>query len=88
LSYSIVSFISFSSLSPIPLFPVHNSTIIAEYNVQSSLYISRWHDRDLTQSTAYIEYNIHRVQHTPSTLSTVQHPPEIVWLPFILMITS
>jgi len=70
LSYPLVSSTSFSSSSPISLFLVHNSTIIAEHKVKSSLSISPCHDHELTPSTAYIEYNIHRVQHTPSTAST------------------
>ena len=61
---------SCSSSSPISLFLVHNSTIIAEHNVKSSLFISQCHDHELTPSTAYTEYSIHRVQHTPSTAYT------------------
>jgi len=49
------------------LFLVHISTIIAEHKVKSSLSISPWHDHELTPSTAYTEYSIHRVQHTLST---------------------
>jgi len=42
-----------------------------------------------TPSAAYTECSIHLVQHTPSRAYTVvQHPPEIVCLPLILMITS
>jgi len=63
---------------PISLFLVHNSTIIAEHKVKSFLSISPCHDHELTPSTAYTEYSIHRVQ----------HPPKIGCLPFILMITS
>jgi len=77
-SYPLVSSISFSSSSPISLFLVHNSTIIAEHKVKSSLSISPWHDHELTPTTAYTEYSIHRVQ----------HPHRIVCLRFILMITS
>jgi hypothetical protein len=69
-SYLLVSSTSFSSSFPISLFLVHNSTIIAEHKVKSSLSISSCHEHELTQSTAYIEYNIHRVQHTPSTVCT------------------
>jgi len=50
-SYPLVSSISFSSSSPISLFLVHNSTIITEHKVKSSLYISPWHDNELTPST-------------------------------------
>jgi len=69
LSYLLVS-TSFSSSSTISLFLVHNSTIIAEVKVKSSLSISPYHDHELTPSTAYIEYNMHRVQDTPSIAST------------------
>jgi len=99
-SYPLVSSTSFSSSSPISLFLVHNSTIIAEHKVKSCLSISPCHDHELTPSTAYAKYSIHRVQHTlrvqhtPSTAYTeysihrVQQPPKIVCLPFILMIRS
>jgi len=80
-SYLVVSSIAFSSSSPITLFLVHNSTIIAEHKVDSSLSISACHDPELTPSTAlhqvqhtpsaaYTEYSIHRVQYTPSTAYT------------------
>jgi len=39
----LVSSISFSSSSPIPLLLVHHSTIIAEHKVKSSLSICRCH---------------------------------------------
>jgi hypothetical protein len=68
----------FSSSSPISHILVRNSTIIAEHNVKSSLSISPCHDHELTPSTAFTEYSIHRVQHTS----------KIVCLPFVLMITS
>jgi len=64
---------------------IHNSTIIAEYNVKSSLSISPCHDHELIPSTAYTEYSIHRVQHTPSTAYTeysihrVQHTPSTAY---------
>jgi hypothetical protein len=63
----LVSSTSFSSSSPISLFLVHNSTIIAEHKVESSLSISPCHDHELAPSLAYTESSIHRVQHTPST---------------------
>ena len=91
-SYPLISSTSFSSSSPISLFLVYNSTIIAEHKVKSSISISPRHDNELTLSTLYTEYSIHRVQHTPSTAYTeysihrVQHTAKI--LPFILMITS
>jgi len=70
LSYPLVSSTSFSSSSPLTLFLVHNSTIIAEHHVKSSLSISPCHDHELTPSTAYTKYSIHRVQHTASTAYT------------------
>jgi len=51
-SYPLVSSTSFSSSSPISLFLIHISTIIAEHKVKSSLSISPWHDHELTPSTA------------------------------------
>ena len=81
-SYPVVSSTLFSSSSPISLFLVHNSTIIAEHKVKSSLSIPPCHNHELTPSTsihrvqAYTEYkhtpstSIHRVQHTTSTAST------------------
>jgi len=58
-SYPLVSSILFSSSSPISLFLIHNSTIIAEHKVKSFLSISPWHDHELTPSTAYTKYSIH-----------------------------
>ena len=58
-SYPLVSSTSFSSSSPISLFLVHNSTIIAEHKVKSSLSISPCHDHELAPSIAYTEYSIH-----------------------------
>jgi len=83
-SYPLVSSMSFSSSSPISLFPVHNSTVIAEHKVKWSLSISQWHDHELTPSTAYTEYSIHRVQHTPSTAYTEYsiHPRLFVFASF------
>ena len=80
-SYLLVSSISFSSSSLISLFLIHNSTIIAEHKVKSSLCISPCHDHELTPScsihrlqhtpsAAYTECSIHRVQHTPSAAYT------------------
>jgi len=85
---------SFSSSFLISPSLVHNSTIIAEHNVKSSLSISPCHDQELATSIAYTDYSIHQVQLTPSTEHTqysthpVQHPPKILCVPFILMITS
>jgi len=84
-SYPFVSSSSFSHSSPISLCLVHNSTIIAEPKVTSSLSISRSHDHELTVSTAYAKDSIHRVQHTPSTAYTeysilrVQHTPSTAY---------
>jgi hypothetical protein len=70
-SYPLVSSPSFSSASPISHFLVHNSIIIVEHKVKSSLSISPCHDHELAPSiVAYTEYSIHRVQHTPSTAYT------------------
>jgi len=88
-SYPLTSSTLFSSSSPISLFLVHNSTIIAEHRTKSSLSISPCHDHELTPSTAYTEYSIRRVQaFTVYSIHRVQHPPNIVCLPFNLMITS
>jgi len=65
-------------LHPLSHFLIHNSTIIAEHNVKSSLSISSRHDHELTWSTAYTKYII----------QWVQHPPKIVILPIILTIIS
>ena len=54
-----------SHLHPPSLFLIHNSTIIAEHKVKSSLSISPCHDHELTLSTS-----IHQVQHTPNTAYT------------------
>jgi hypothetical protein len=68
-SYPLVSSTSFSSSSPISFYLVLNSTIIAEHKVKSSLSITLCHDHEWTLSTAYTEYSIPQVQHTPSTAS-------------------
>jgi len=52
---------------PISLIIIHNSTIIAERKVKSSLSISVWYNHELTQSTANTEFNIHWVLYTPCT---------------------
>jgi len=93
-AYQLTSSTSFSSSSPISLFRVHNSTIITEQKVKSSLAISLCHNPELTLTTLYPEYSIHRVQYTRSTAYTeyslhrVQHSLKIVCLPFILMLPS
>jgi len=55
----LVSCISFTSSSPISLIFIHNSTIVAEHKVKSSLFISPCNDHELTLSAAYTEYSIH-----------------------------
>jgi len=77
-SYPLVYSISFSSSSPISLFLVHNSTIITEHQVKSSLSISPCLDHELTPSKAY----------TKHCIQWVLHHPKIVCLPFILRIAS
>ena len=67
-----------SQLHHTSLFAAHNSTIIAEHIVKSSLSIPPCHDLEFTLSTAYSEYSLHQVQ----------HPLKIVCLPFIFTITS
>jgi len=85
LLYPLVSTTLFSSLSPNSLFCVHNSNIIGEHKVKSSLSISPCHDHELTLSTVYTKYSMHLVQHTPSTAYTkysihqVQHTPSTVY---------
>ena len=69
-SYPLVSSKSCSSSSPISLVLILNSTILAEHKVKSSLLISPCHDCESTPSTAYTEYRIHWVLHTPCTAST------------------
>jgi len=67
------------------LFLVHNSTIIAEHKVKSSLCTPPCHDHELTPSILHTEYSIHRVQHSPSTAYTeysihqVQHTPSTAY---------
>jgi len=68
-SYSLVSCTSFPSSSPFSLFLVHNSIIIPEHTIKSSLSISWW----LWVDTKYMytpSISIHRVQHPPSTPAT------------------
>jgi len=68
-SYLLISFISFSSSSPLSPFLVYNSTNIAEHKVESSLSISLCYDDELTPSTA-----LHRVQHALSAAFTAKYP--------------
>ena len=82
-SYPLISSISVSSLSPISLFLVHHSIIIAEHKVKLSLSISPCDDPELalntayakykqTLSTAYTEYSIHQ----STAYTKVQHTPK------------
>jgi len=48
-----------SPLQPISLFLVHNSTIIKEHKVKSSLSISLCHNHQFTPSSAHTEYSIY-----------------------------
>jgi len=68
--YLLVSFTLFSFSSPLLLFLVHNSTIIAGQKVKLSLSICACHGHELTWCTAYTVYIIHWVQHTLSTAYT------------------
>jgi len=65
-AYLHVSSTLFPSSSPLSLFPVHNSTIIAEHKVRSSFSISPCHVNQLTPSTS-----ICGVQHSLSTAYTL-----------------
>ena len=79
--------ISARILHIVPIFIPHLSfcIIITEHKVKSTLSISPCHDPELTLSTAYTEYSIHRVQHTPGTAYTeysihrVQHTPSTAY---------
>jgi hypothetical protein len=79
-SYPLVSSILFPSASP-SLLHIHNSSIITEHIVNSSLTIAPCHNHKFTLSSAYTECSIQRVQHTPSSAYTkysihqVQHTP-------------
>jgi len=77
-SYPLVSSTSFSSSSPISLFLIHISTIIAEHKVKSSLCISPWHDHELTPSTASTQdclasLHSHDYELTPEHRFSFQH---------------
>jgi hypothetical protein len=90
ISYLLISSKLLSSSSSASLFLVHNSTIIADHKVKSSLSLSPCHHHALTLSTAYTEYSIHQVQHMPSTAYTkysihqVQHTPSTASTPHCL----
>jgi len=66
-SFLFVSFIRFPYSS---LFAIHNSAIIAEHNVMSSLSISPYHDQEIAPTTVYNKYSTNRKQHTPATVYT------------------
>jgi len=67
------------------LFFVHSCAIIAEYNIKWSLDICTCHDHQITLCTAYMEFGIYNVQHTPNTVHNkysihqVQCTPSIVY---------
>jgi len=94
LSYPLASSMSFPSSFPICLFPVLNSTITSNTKMSHrslSLHamIKSEHQVQHIQGTAYTAYSIHRIQRsTKYNIHSVQHPPKIVCLPFILMIPS
>jgi uncharacterized protein (UPF0248 family) len=83
--YPLVFSILVSSCSPISLFLILNSTVIAEYTVQSTLTIAPCRDHELPPSIAYPEYSIHGIPKTPSTVHTkysihqVQHTPSTAY---------
>jgi hypothetical protein len=68
--YALVSSTSFTSWYPYSLFPIHNTTILMEYTVKSSLAISPCHDPDLSQYIAYTENCLHLVEHSLSAVFT------------------
>jgi hypothetical protein len=86
--YLLVSSTLSSFSSPISLFLVHNSTIIAEHKVKSSLSISPCHHHELTSSAAYIKYSKHQVQHTSSaayiecSIHRVQHTSSAAYIKY------
>jgi len=84
ISYPLVSTTSFSSSSHITPFLVHNSTLITEHNVKSSLTISPSHDHELTPSTTHTE----STAYTEYRIPQVQHSSKILCLLFIVMIRS
>jgi len=70
LLYWLVSSTLFLSSFPISHLIIHDSTIITEHKVNSSLSITSCHDYELISTIVCTEYNIHRLQHTPSTTYT------------------
>jgi len=65
-THPLVSYIVVSTSSPISLYLLYSSTIIAEHKVKSPLLISPFCDHELTLGTA-----LHRVQHAPSAAYTL-----------------
>jgi hypothetical protein len=59
-----------SHLHSSALILIHYSTIATQDKVKPFHSISRCHDYELIQSTAYTKYSIHQAQHTPSTART------------------
>jgi hypothetical protein len=60
-SVLLISSISFSSPSPNFYLPIHNSNVIAEHTVMSSLAMSPFDDTQLILMTAYTMYDIHHI---------------------------
>jgi hypothetical protein len=69
-SYQLVSSTSVSSSSPISLFLIHNSSIIAENQVKSSLSVFPCHDHELIPSAVSTEYNMYHAHHSRSATFT------------------
>jgi len=59
-----------SHLHSLSVFLVHNSTIIAELKIKSSLTTPIYNDTEKMASTVYADYSIHWVQHTMGRAST------------------
>jgi hypothetical protein len=78
-------FLTFSSTA----LPSSPKTRWKHLSLYRNAMVMSWH-----RAQAYNKYSIHRVQHTLSTgyteysIQGVQHPPTLVCLPIILMITS
>jgi hypothetical protein len=93
-SPQLLSYTTFSFSSTVSLYLIHKSTIIAEWDVSSSLFISLCYDYMLTISTAYTEHSVHRILYTLSITYTEycipggQHLHNMICLPCILLIQS
>jgi hypothetical protein len=70
---------------PQSLFPIYNSTIIAEHKVKSSLSIAPCHYHLRILSIADTEYSIHQVKHTrSSSIHCVHHSLNLVCFRFMI----